>query len=433
MKKLIFISATVLFAKASIGQQQVQANGELKGLINQSFSYFPRIKEAENNVITAEQRVDIAGIRMPDISASGGYDYVKPKIELPLPFGPNGELTNFLFAPIHNVKAGVNAGYELLDFGRIKSNVEKAKTDLQYAKHNVEYVRTQLAYQVSNIYYNIVYFQKAISIQDSVLSFLNENKRVVESKLKNGDAIKIDLLNIQANIDAEQNTKINLQNQLQKQFNLLTYTTGTQQTQDTAFDFDLAQRDAEAALREAQASNLDFVLANDKIKQAESDVKVASLADKPSVDIHASGGAKNGYVPAVNEVKLNYAAGISLNIPIYNGDRMRKQVKLQQNIVRQNQLAIETMSNTYRKDIQQALTDISTNQESIKNTYTQIEQTKVAEQIAASRFMNGAGTNLDLTNASANYQRALYTQLQYQYQLCLAKVELARLMGYKYW
>jgi outer membrane protein TolC len=278
-----------------------------------------------------------------------------------------------------------------------------------------------------------VYFQKAISIQDSVLNFLNENKRVVESKLRNGEAIKIDLLNIQAQIDAENNTKINLQNQLQKQFNLLSYTTGTSQSNGSNFDFELALRDADAALQEAQAANLDFILAKDKVKQAQSDVNVAKLGDKPSVNVTAGTGYKNGYVPNVNEIRFNYAAGVSLHVPIYNGNKTKKQTKLAENIVRQNELAIESMNNTFRKDIQQALTDIKTNQESIKNTYTQIEQTRVAEQIAASRFLNGVGTNLDLTNASTNFQRALLTQLQYQYQLCLAKVELARLMGYRYW
>ncbi|RFM26342.1 TolC family protein [Deminuibacter soli] len=431
MKKLLILSTAVLLAHA--GFAQVQVNSELKGLINQSFGYFPKLKEAENSVTTASQKVDIAGIRVPEITADAGYNYVKPKIVLPFPIGPNGELEDFQFAPVHNVDASVNASYQLVDFGRIKMNVEKAKTDLQYAKDNVAYARTQLAYQVSNIYYNLVYFQKAISIQDSVLNFLNENKRVVESKLKNGDAIKIDLLNIQANIDAEQNTKITLQNQLQKQFNLLSYTTGIQQSSGSAFDFDIAQRDAAAALTQAQTQNLEFTLANDKIKQAESDVNVAKLGDKPTINLNASSGWKNGYVPEVNNIRFNYAAGISLNIPIYNGGKKNKQVKLAQNIVRQNQLAVETLNNTTHKDIMQALTDIHTNEQSIEHTYTQIEQTRAAEQIAASRFLNGAGTNLDLTNASANFQRALLTQLQYQYQLCMAKIELARLMGYQYW
>jgi len=96
-------------------------------------------------------------------------------------------------------------------------------------------------------------------------------------------------------------------------------------------------------------------------------------------------------------------------------------------------LAIETLNSNYRKDIEQALTDLSSNLERIKNTQGQIEEAQYANALAENRFKNGVGTNLELTNASTNLQRAQLTKLQYQYQLCLAKVELARLLGYKYW
>lgn len=429
MKKIFIVTSAFLLACSA--KAQVQTNTELKSLINQSFSYFPKLKEAENAVSSAEQRVQIAQIKMPEISGNASYNYIRPKITLPLEI--DGKTEQFQFAPVHSGAASINVDYELFDFGRIKSNVEKAKTDLQYAKDNVDYARTQLAYQVAAIYYNVVYFQKAIVIEDSVIAYLNENKRVIESKLKNGDAIKIDLLNIQANLDAEQNRKIDLQNQLQKQLNLLSYTTGIQQASGKTFDFDVTVKDANAALGEAQANNLEFVLAQDRIKQAQSDRDIAKLADKPSVNLNGATGYKNGYVPTVEKLRFNYIAGVSLHVPIYNGNKIKQQVKLAETHIRQNELAIATMNNTYLKDIQQTLTDINTNLSSIKNTYTQIEQTKTAQQISASRFMNGTGTNLDITNASSNYQRALFTQLQYEYQLCQAKIELSRLMGYKYW
>ena len=73
----------------------------------------------------------------------------------------------FLFFPEHNVDANIGANYTLLDFGRLKANVERAKTDLRYSQHNVDYVKSQLANQVANIYYNIIYFQKGIAIEDS--------------------------------------------------------------------------------------------------------------------------------------------------------------------------------------------------------------------------------------------------------------------------
>jgi len=348
-------------------------------------------------------------------------------VEIPI----NGD--NFQFAPVHNIGGAFNATYPLFDFGRLQANIERSKDDLQYAKHNVDYVKSQLAFQVANIYYNIVYLQKAISIQDSVLSYLNDNKRIVESQLKNGTALRIDLLNIQASIDNEDNRKVDLANSLQKQLNLLDYTTGIKNSSGKAFDFDINLTDATSALGLAQVNNTDFILANDKIKQSESDLAITKLAEKPTVGLKAAAGIKNGYVPYIADMKFNYLAGVSFTLPIYNGGKNKQQQKLQQNIIKQNQLAVETLSSSYKKDIEQALTDIATNLERIKNTRGQVDQSVAAQILASNRFKSGTGTNLEITNAGTNVQRAALTKLQYEYQLCLAKLELTRLMGYQYW
>ncbi len=422
-----------MFFLALSAQAQVQVNGELKNLINQSFTYFPKIKEVQGAVSTAQQRVELTKTNLPSVAADGSYSYVRPKIEIPFPIGPGGALENFQFAPVNNVSASVNASYLLFDFGRLKANVEKSKTELQFAEHNVEYVQNQLAYQVASIYYNIIYFQKAISIQDSVINYLEDNRRVVESKLKNGDALKIDLLNINAQIDAEQNRKADLQNSLAKQINLMVYSTGQGQTTGSAFDFDIPLTGSGDALALAQANNIDFTLAKDRIRQSQSDVVLSKIADRPSVNLQAATGFKNGYVPSVNDIKFNYAAGVSLVVPIYSGGKTRRQIQVAESVVRQNELAVASLSSEYQKNIEQALTDVKTNMERISNTEGQIEEARAAEVLAASRYKNGVGTNLEITNASTNVQRALLTRLQYQYQLCLAKVQLAELMGYKYW
>ena len=422
-----FLAIIALANVAFSAQAQTTANTELKSFINQSFSYFPRIKEVENTVTTAKQKLDITSIHSPIVDASVAYRFVQPKIEIPL----GGQ--EFQFAPVHNLDGHADVSYLLFDFGRLQANIERSKTDIQFAEHNVTYAKYQLASQVSTVYYNIVFLHHAISIQDSVLSFLTENKTFVENKYKNGTALKVDVLNIKTQIDAEQNRKVDLQNSLQKQLNLLEYTTGQKQTNANAFDFDLPLRDIEAAVAEAQANNPDFLLAKDKIKQAQNDLAVTQLGSKPSVVVGAEAGIKNGYVPSVNEPRFNYNAGIALKIPIYESGRTKKEVALSQTLVKQNELAVATLNSNYRKDLEQALTDLSSNLERIKNTQGQIEEAKYANKLAESRFQNGVGTNLELTNATTNLQRAELTKLQYLYQLCLAKVELARLMGYKYW
>ncbi len=429
MKK-IFLTALSIALIGFQMQAQVQVNNDLKKLINHSFGYFPKLKEAENAVITAEDKIALTQTSAnPTVGASAGYLYLAPVSKVAFP----GSTEIFKFVPNHNYTASVNANYVLADFGRLKANVERAKTDLQFAKDNIDLIRSQLANQVATIYYNMVYLQKAISIQDSVLNFLNENKKVVQSKLNDGEALKIDLLNIQANIDNEENRKVDLKNNLQKQINLLNYTTGTNAPAGNSFDFGIATVNSQTALDSSVNNNLDFKIAKDKIAQANGDITITKLIDKPSILMNGGLGFKNGYIPDIYNFQFNGLAGITLNIPLYSGGRTKQQLKLQEHLVQQQQLALESLNAGYKKDIAQAMTDIQTNIERIGNTQAQIDQAKYAQQLAAIRFKNGVGTNLELTNASTNVQRAEFSKLQYQYQLCISKLELARLMGYQYW
>jgi outer membrane protein len=431
MHKIISILAISigLFSNANA---QVQVNPTLKQLINQSFSYFPKMKEAENMVIAAEDKIELTRLSSnPMVDAQAGFSYLAPVSKAFLPV--NGVTEEYKFFPNANYNTTVNANYTVVDFGRLKANIERAKTDLQFAKDNTESIRSQLANQVSIIYYNMVYLKKAISIQDSVLAFLGENKKLVQSKLKDGEALKIDLLNIQTNIDNEENRKVDLGNSLQKQINLLNYTTGTAASVGNQFDFNLQTITATSALDSSVGNNIDFKLAKDRINQAAGDIAITKLQDKPRINLNGGLGFKNGYLPNLYNFQFNGMAGVNFTMPIYTGGRTKQQIKLQERMVQQQELALQSLNANYKKDIAQAMTDIQTNINRIGNTQSQIEEAKYAQQLAAVRFKNGVGTNLELTNASTNVQRAELSKLQYQFQLCVAKLELAKLMGYQYW
>ena len=429
MKRYSGIFILIFFS--IITKAQVSSNKELKGLIGQSFSYYPRVKEAKNLINIAQENLDLAKTNLPIVDAEGSYSYIKPKIMLPLEV--DGEKRNFQFAPVNAFDGHVGANYVLLDFGRLKASVDKAKSDLKYSIDNVSNVQTQLASQISQIYYSIVYLRQAVSVEDSVLNYLDSNKNIAADRLKNGDAIKLDVLNIQSQIDVETNRKEDLINNLKNEITLLQYTSGDSSITETSFDFDVNfQPSVQDALSTAKTTVEDFILAQDKVEQSRSSLAITRLTDKPSLSVGANAGVKNGYVPDVNQPKFNYAAGVTLKIPIYNA-KTKKQIAVSQSQVTQSQLAQETLSNEYEQNIQQALTNIQTNIEKIKNMQSQIETATSTEQIASSRYFNGIGLNTDITDAAVNTQRVLLTKLQYQYQLCLAKIEYARLTGAKYW
>lgn len=424
MKNICLLLVSIFLSNFSF--TQVKANSDLKKLINQSFSFFPKIQEVENTVKTGEEKLALTSLnKTPDISFSTSYNYIMPKISFPI----NGR--EIQFAPVNNIGASVGTTYTLLDFGRLKSSINKAKADIEISKDNVKMAKNQLANQIAAIYYNIVYFKKAIIIQDSIIDYFKQNKQLAENKMKSGDMLQIDVLNLQSNIDAEQNKKIDLINNLNKQLNLLEYTTGAKLSNGDVFDFDLDMNAINIGT--AEANNPEFKLAKDKVISSQKDVDIAKLNSKPRLSLNAATGIKNGYVPDVNEIRFNYLAGLTFSLPIYGFGKTKQQIKFQESIVKQYQLSQTTLLSTYKKDILQTMLDINSSVERIANTESQLQATKQAQQITASRYRNGVATYLDVTAAATNVEKAAFSKLQYEYQLCQSKVELARLLGFEYW
>lgn len=429
MSKKITTLSFFMFIVAIL-EAQVSINNELKSYINASFSYFPKIKEIENTVATAKIKAEIAAIDKPVVDGNLSYRYVKPKIEIPIGGTP------FQFAPVHNADGNIAATYQLYDFGKLKASVERAKYDIQYAEHNVESAKLQLAAQVSSEYYTVIYLKKAIAIEDSVINFLQENLRFVENKLKEGDALPLDKFSIKAIIDQETIRKADFQNTLDKQISLLAYTSGKNSLSDTSFDFrfsDVFSLDPSSALGNSVTNQPDFFLAKDKIQQAQGDVNLIKLGNKPSLNVGALTGIRNGYVPNVNELRFNYNAGIALKIPIYEGDRTKKQVLMAQTSYRQQQLALNSLTATYKKDIEQTITEIQSLHSKIALTESQTALAKYTQALTKLKFTNGTATHLELTNAAANLQKVLLSTLNYRYQLCISTIELSKLCGIKYW
>ncbi len=431
MKKIVFI-VTLTLGGMSCLTAQVRTSKNLQQLIGASFAYFPKLKEAVNTEAIAADKIVLTDLnKNPFVQAQVGYSYLAPVSKATLPI--NGTNQTVKFMPDHNYNAGFNASYVVADFGRLKANIERAKLDLEYAKDNTTLLKNQLAAQVANIYYSRVYLTKAIAIQDSVIAFLDANKKVTENKFKEGEALKIDLLNIQASIDNEENKKIDLLNSLEKQNNLLEYATGTIAPTGNQFDFNISTNYTLSSLDSSNFLLPEFKIAADKINQAKQDLAITKLMDKPTVGLSSALGFRNGYLPSLYEFQLNGVAAINFTVPIYTGGKTKQQIKINQRQITQQELALSSLANTYKRDIAQAVSDINSSSSRLKNTSSQIMQAAYAQNLAAVRYKNGVGTHLELINASTNLQRAAFTALQYEYQLCLANIEYAKLLGLIYW
>ena len=414
----------VVLGACTTSMAQSLINAELKNLLNQSLLYFPKVKEVEQSVQLAEDKLTLVTLsKYPDISADAGYAYVQPKIEVAF-----GDKT-FQFAPVHNVSAALNGSYTLFDFGRLQSNIQKAKLELQTSKHIAEQLKHSLFFQISQLYYQIVYAKKAIEIQNQVLQLLTENKMVVEAQLKNGNAIQLDLLTIQSKIDNELNRKIDLETNVQKLLNLLNYATGVSTISEGQLSVALKNYTFDEAIQLATLHNPSIAIAKDKVGVSKAEVAITKLNEKPVVGLKASVGSRNGYLPQIQDPRFNYNAGIGFSVPLFNGGKIKQQIKIQERSLALSETNMVAQLHDFEKDIQAALIDIKSNEGRIKNAATQIEQAALAQKLSVSKLKNGTTMPIEVTSTNADYQRALLNQLQYQYQLCNAQLELIKLLG----
>ena len=425
MKKLIVLLTLIVLATAG----RAQVNPELKALIQQSFSYFPKLKESDllNEVNTL--RTGIAyNAYLPTVTGTASYSYVNPVSKTTIPIGPN-ETRELTCQPNNNYNANLALNQVIWDFGKIEAQVDKAKADLQASQYTAEATRIQLAAQVASIYYGLIYLHRAIDVQDSVINFYEKNKKIVEGRVRQGDALQLDLQNVQNSIEQERSRKVEFERQYQRQLALLKYTTGNDGSRPSTDAFDFAA----SAGGTLEQSNPELLSAAQRVTAAEADARLAQKNMLPTLNFNANAGFKNGYQPDLDAIRFNYLAGVTLNVPVFQGRRLRQTTLMSQRNAELSRFTQANLTASLTRDLESSRADEQAYVKQAGYATAQINMSTEALRLSRVRYEKGASTFLDLDFASTNLQKAILNKLSYEYQACLARVEQARLLGTRFW
>lgn len=407
---------------------------DLRALVQQANTNYPVLKQQQQQIQAGEVRVDIARTALkPNVSGNASYQYVNPVAKATLPV--NGRDQTIQFQPNHNVNAYVGVGQTIYDWGRTNAAVRQASDNVQLLRRTMDITQQNLAYQVAAAYYAIGFLQRSLIVQDSVISTAGANVKLLSNRLQNGDALEYDVLTQAVRVKTAQNRRIEIQNQLERQLAVLTYLTGdagaaAQFSAQTPAGFGTTQPyNLDGDLQAVVAQNKDVQLAQDRVRQAETDILVTNLTSRPSLAFTGSAGYRNGYLPEINNPRFNIAAGVALAVPIYAGKRYQLQNQAARLSLDASRYAVENASAQLRESIALLNADIRSNQTRLANLETQVLQARKALQIANARLRNGVITNVELQSAETGVEEAELGRLNFQYQLLLNQLELKRLLG----
>lgn len=431
MSKPLFIIA-LLVCLPFMAPAQNADTLTLDETIRRVVTTYPTVKQAEEAIKSAGYNVKMAqAALLPVLSASASYTRIEPVAKV------HFENMDLSFDPNNNYNAGISIRQLIYDFGKNRPKIEAAREREELSRLEQNELYQSLAINTIQLYYMNCFTRQAMLIKQQELSDYEEMLRQVEIRTQSGSSTSFDLLNTQVSQSGvyTQLTELsaNLRT-LQVQLSILADTLVTEIVPlNESFEIKQNPVPLDNLLLTAYASRPEMQLADKQISISRLEESAAKRAYNPSLDLSAAAGGKNGYPLHIDRMKLNYEAGVTLSIPLYEGGRRKQSASLARS-------AFNTA--LYQKELteKQICQQVSENFYTLTSDYNKIEQLSRQVTLAGKAYDQakvnyeaGTITNLELLTSSTNLSgsRLQLLQAKINYQVTYYKLQVS--IGTQIW
>jgi outer membrane protein len=428
---LLLITASIFLIAEIVNAQAIHNDSlTVQDAIDLTIKNYPLIKEKQEELKAAEYKIEQ--------QKSSYY----PKLEGEVDYSRLGPLQTIEFggiafnlSPAYNFNTDLLASATLYDFGKRNSEVELYSSMEQSTKDDINLVKTSLAYQTVGTFYTIIFLNQSVAVKDTQIAALQEHLRITNKKIESGSSTDYDALSTDVRISDAQNEKIELQNEARDQEIQLRKFLGL--TQDSILNitgnFDLSNYSLnyDSLLTVAFLQRPELKLAYDAVNTAKMQKNIAGKTDMPSLNAELSYGIRNGFEPDLDVLRGNWLAGISLQVPIFNGFLRRYKEDEAEANLDESSIKITEVKRQITADVQQALNELKSNLDKLNTAKTQVNFAEQTVERARQRYESGVGTNLDLLDAETSMAQARLLNLQVLYKCILSNYMLRRAIGDK--
>jgi outer membrane protein len=424
--------AAALFFPGGVAAGQVPDSLTVQQAIQRVIATHPAVAEAAHGVAASEARVRVGETAFgPSVAVQGSYTRIGPTP--PLSFGG----ATFNLYPADNWNGHVSVRQTLLDWGRRRTVVDAARSQQTSAAESAEVVKSRLAYQTVQAFYGVLFLRADLKVRDDEIDALTRHLEITQRKVAAGTATDFDVLSTQVRIATARSQRVDVTDALAQQNielrQLLGLPADSSITPAGGFDVSPMGLNQDSLVQVALVQRPDLKMSRDVVASAEVQARLASLADRPTVSLDLSGGAKNGYVPDLNQMKANFVAGISVELPIYNGHRTRFQVGEAEANTAVARSRAQVLERSVSADVQRAVAAVGASLEKIATAEVQVRQARAAVALARTRYQAGVVTNLDVLDAETLLSEAELVQLRARYALVQGHYQLEQAVGVRIW
>ena len=387
---------------------------ELSTLITAAIASNPDLAIAAERVRQAEAQARIAGATLfPVLNFGAGSSRRETRVD-----GGSWQTSDAS-------SAALSASYEVDLWGKNASGVRSAEAALRASRFDQETVRLTLVAGVASAYFQVLSLRGRIATARENLAVAERVFAVVDSRVRNGAASKLDLARQQAAVLTQQTAVLPLALQERQTLFALAILLGRvpegfDTTASTLTGLAVPQI-APGLPAQLLVRRPDLASSEAQLVAANANVAAARAALLPGIGLTGSAGlASDVLLNFMNGPAATLAIGASLLQPIFDGGRLRAQVDVAASRERE-------LVENYRKAVFAALADVESalaaggrtaEQESLQQKV--VEQARLALKLAEVRYREGADDLLTALDA----QRTLF-----QAEDQLAQIRLARLQA----
>jgi outer membrane protein TolC len=320
---------------------------------------------------------------------------------------------------------------EVFNWSDIK-NVKSAAESEKASQHTYKNDRDLVVLTTADAYLVVVSDSATVDSTRAQVNTAQALYQRTSDQHKAGVAAAIDELRSQVELQTQQQRLIAAENQLAIDKLTLARVIGLPngqefQLRDTVPYAPLATMSLDESLQQAYVRRSDYLSAKEQVRAAELTAQAAAAENYPSVSVNTDYGDIGSPNFSSSHGTVTFQA--SLNIPIFQGTRVRADKLQADSALRQRQAELENLRGNVDAQVRTAFLNLKSSSDlvAVAKSNTDLAHQTLAQ--SQDRFSSGVADNLEVVQAQESVASAEQSYIASVYSYNLAKVSLAQAMG----
>lgn len=348
-----------------------------------------------------------------------GFNFSFPGVSIPVVVGPFG---------VQDVRGSVSQ--KIFDWNSIEQ-LKASDERLKASQATYKSARDLVVLAVSNAYLQVIADQANTESQRAQVATSQALYQRARDQRSAGVAARIDELRAQVELQTQQQRLIAVQDQLAKDSLGLARVIGLPAGQkfkltDAVAYAPLDGMTLDKALEDAYANRADYRSAQLELRGASLAKRAAVAENYPTVATSANYGDTG---PNFGNSHGTFAVSASLNVPIFQGTRVKADVLDADATLQQKQAELDDLKGRIDQDVRSALLDLTSASDLVKVARSNVDLARETLTEAQDRFTAGVSDNIEVVQAQESVAASDQAYISSLFAYNISKVQLARASG----